>query len=129
MLYNTFMKKVLYILVLITLGVVFSTPVVLGQGPAYCTDWVAPTCDNAGNSIEFLQANHCPQLKILTVGRITANNINSYSQGCVVDQVHQPCGYTINLVVNGVPRSVPISNYDWETLYTYGEDIQISIIW
>lgn len=123
------MKKVLCILVLITLGVVFSTHTVLGQGPSYCTDWVAPVCDNAGNSIEFLQGNHCPQLKILTVGRITASQINSCSPGAVVDQVYQSCGYTINLMVNGVPRSVPISEYDWETLYTYGEDIQISIIW
>jgi len=116
-------------MVLITLGVVFSTPSVLGQGPSYCADWVAPVCDNAGNSVEFLQANHCPQLKILTVGTINASNITSSSLGCVVDQTYQGCGYTINLIVNGSPRSVPISAYDWETLYMYHGEIQISIVW
>ncbi len=122
-----FMKKVLYTLVLITLGVVFSTPLVLGQEPSYCTGWVAPVCNNAGHSFEFLQANHCPQLKILTVGRIAKDQINSYSKGAVVDGVYQHCGYTINLMVNDMPRSVPISNYDWEIL-SRGGDIEISVI-
>lgn len=93
--------------------------------PTY-QNWSPPVCDNAGNSLGRVQAmGYHPQLVSFPIDMY---DYSSLATGCIVDGQYTMAGSTVNMVVNGMPRSIPISNQARQVLER-GGTIQVTVIW
>jgi hypothetical protein len=91
----------------------------------FCGGASVPICNNMGTSAERITS----QYTLMTIGPITKKEINGCSHGAFVDNVwRSDCIHTINMVVRGMPRSIPISQEQWEDLEN-GRAIQVTVVW
>lgn len=100
-----------------------------GGNTACCntTYWQPPVCDNAGNSIQRISQRCCCNVLVRNI-TVCPQNINSTSCGCFVDGMYHQQGYTINLVVDNMPRSIPISENDLRRLQN-NQTITVQVVW
>ncbi len=95
-------------------------------GNVYSQSWIPPICDNAGNSLGVYQARGIqPHLVSFSIDLWSIDNLAS---GCIVDGHYTMAGSTVNMDIQGVRRSIPISHQAHQILER-GGTIQVTMIW